>query len=164
MIDNWLLFSAIGTLTLAAAAFATIYQNYRNRRDDRALVHKLQSLDEIRNWAHETLLLMFSAYTPNEDEKRRVKALFSIQSLAGASILVAAGIFGKEMVEKVNAIQEPIHKFELALWDEDALKDETIRLELQRSLCELLKVVYSRKIELLPPTEILQQWRSESKS
>ena len=161
--QHWsLALSAGATLALAYIAYIAILENRRVREEDRVLHHKLEALDEIRDWAHQTLLLAFSAYNPNEEWRRKVRALFSVQSLTGASILTAAGLFDEEMVKKVSATQDPLLKFERVINDAEALKDKTTINELQDKLFELLIVVYDHRIQLLPSSEIYTKWRNKT--
>lgn len=163
LFNDWsVALSAAAAIILAIIAFSAIMENRRIREEDRVLRHKLEALDEISDWTYKTLALTFSIYIPNEQERQKVRALFPIQSLAGASILAAAGLFGEEMVKKVSATEEPLHRFEEAMFNEEVMrKDKTIRLDLQHTLCEVLKVVYKHKIELLPYPEYRKRlWTS----
>lgn len=47
-------FSAITAITLAVAAFSTIYENQRSRAEDRDLEFKKRLLEQILNWTQET--------------------------------------------------------------------------------------------------------------
>lgn len=148
--DTWLAISAGATFLLALAAFWAIWQNYRFRKQDRELNIKSQALDEICNWAKDILQLMMLSYGPGENEKREARMRFQIASTSGASAIVAAGIFGKEMVNTVKSAGETAYKFSEALWSGDTVKNEALFKALWNSLYNVLRAAHLCKIELLP--------------
>jgi hypothetical protein len=156
--DDWAIpLSAAAALILAYVATINILETRRIREEDRML----KAIDEIRDWAHETLKLMYSAYNPNEEERRKVRAFFPVQQLAGASILSLAGMFGEKIVKKVNATKVPLHNFDKVIHDAELLKDESTCEELKKSLTDLLQVVYDQKIKLLPTSGIYEMWKRQ---
>jgi len=151
--NTWLAVSAGATFLLAIAAFWAIWQNYRFRKQDRELNIKSQALDEICDWVNETFQLMDLSYSPDEGKKREARMRFQLVGVTGASMIVAAAIFGSEMVEKVKVALKSIEKFNVVLWSEGKVKDKALFIELWDSLFEVLKVAYNHKIELLPSTK-----------
>lgn len=103
MNSYWPLYISAGiTFLLALAAFWTIWQNYRFRKEDKQRERSARAVDELCRWTDETLRLFYLPYNSNKEEIH--KGLIEKMNLAVASTATAI-ILGKEfegLVERAN--------------------------------------------------------------
>ena len=156
MTVNWLALSAIGTLTLAAAAFVTVYMNYRWRKGDSERNAKLQVLDEIRDWAFEIhsteSLAVIGDKRESDEAERRIPRLMS----QGLLICQGATVLGKELVEKAEKASDSIDYINQLLFGKPIAK-EVSQEEFFNALVDLLVAVSEYKLKLLTSTKIIKQ-------
>ena len=157
--DTWLAISAGATFLLALAAFWAIWQNYSFRKKDRELNIKLETLDEIRNWANELYYLIFLASTCDESEQWQLVSRFTPVIRDGVTILQAACIFKGLLEEKADAVGSLVEQFHTALVSKPVVKGKPfIRLDTKKgkdfvgtslnTIYELLEEVTKTRIEL----------------
>lgn len=105
-VGDWILIGSGGaTFLLAIAAFWTIWQNYKFKREDR----RTQALYRTRSWAEKAIQLLTIA-SPTDLNKANEALKQNIQIIRAESLsaLADAQVLGGEVKQKV---QRAVHNF-----------------------------------------------------
>jgi len=114
---EWFLGGA--TLLLALGAFWAIWQNYIFRKEERNFRLKTVALDNIHKWiidiVNTTSLYQSAVREGDEKQKLIAKSQCTAVFLHGAEMLVAAGIFGDDLLDKVEQVDSATQAYHDAL-------------------------------------------------
>jgi len=113
--DNWVLISGLATLSLALAAFLTIAENRRMRREDIKIRREEKrrerterAADELGRWAEEALRLFYLGYNYHKDE---IKNGLDVLTLKLMLMVTVATIMGDEFIGPTKRAEKALAAF-----------------------------------------------------
>ena len=155
--DTLLVISAGATFLLAIAAFWAILQNYRFRKEDKDFRLKTAALDDIHQWLIDILNATTLYLTAVRDKDEKQKFIASSQCntvlIRGGDTLVAAGLFGDDLFDKVEQVSEFSQAYHDALDkatpDQKNIEDKIVE-NFTTALSGAFFTLGKKKLELLP--------------
>lgn len=151
---------AIGTLSLAVAAFRSIRENRHIRAENRELEIKAMALNDMKALALEFQELVFISGTSIGYDKTQFGTRFSNLLFEYPAIVQYAGLFGKQLVKKAESLANCIRDFNKELTSKGKIGDDEVffvvntkeRLKLRdrviNDVDEFLKAIIKEKIKL----------------
>jgi hypothetical protein len=136
-INEWSpFFTLLATFTLALLTYLSIKENRNIRLEDRQIEFQRKALDDVINWGSEIQQIWFSYL--QEPSKYLLYLRFGLTKLFWQSkhIIIIAGIFGKELNEKVDKTATEIEKLHHILVKtlDNAENDDKYKLLQEQSL------------------------------
>jgi len=145
----FLLVSAIGIFLLVILASVALYLSYRARKENRILNAQMQALNEILSWATEAQQSTFLSDSPREEDIREVSMRLSLLPIRGEAMIRLGGIFGDEIVGRIQMMLKSVTKLEKSLASKGTPDLKALSGELWNSSVDLLIALHNHRIELL---------------